>query len=1067
MKKNVLFLLLIAFVSHLMGQGNNEGNPLGVDSTRVVKSQDIFLLWAAGSEKETMYAHQKVFKQKLGVYDVPDTAMIDEAASHMINESLVKGNQRMDIATGNFNFDQNEDLVAVWEGAGGEIEFYLPKFDSSANMWTDATRFTHPGAELPPYIKNQDRGRIFIQAADFDDDPLDELVLAWHDADGTIHLELYDTDWINQPVLLHEINNISLPLSPSAFADYSITAGDFDGDGKDEIMMGVYRNSLKQSWAYYYDIEDGKLAPKYEAGIRTSQANSVNNAIVLATGQFIDDAREEVAFVHTDITNANRQIVQAFVLYVDESTEEIISADNAPMGYSDSETFWRVDVATGNLFGSERDEIIFSVGDWLRVYTVSDDRKIEYSYHIRALDNSQHDVRLSNNFLDVGDINQDGLDEIVLARTYYSGADQSIHIASFSARNDPASIVRIGYEEHIAAMTKPTTVVPHMQFALALGNFDGQDFRIGKPTHYTRIGSVQPLVILNAPPTHFDVFDGNIFDVNKQYSGSDFDFTTTYKKVEGTTTELLTEVSGDWQTTAGLYSSGSVSVGVTTGASAGAVATVSLGMSANYETYMLGNYGENFNKQESKVEKTTVKNTSQAASDDLIFATVIDYDVYEYPVYNGNSEKVNGTIVVPIPREPTSDWFPAKSWSASQFTPQHEVGNILSYTEYSDLADHPEMGRPLKDNLSVGYTVDAGQNHDWALEFVDFKSQEDMRNVIEGVEAKLNIGVVYFEKNQTSNNMSTHTSSVSEGLEIAMHLGPGLDRSIGNTRYKVKPYAYWAKNGALVIDYMVSPELPSDQISWWQEKYGDNPDPTMILPWRNDPEKGYRLADESERYKTSDISFDPPNPAPGDTAIITARVRNFALIPTPGPVTARFFEGDPDQGGQLLTATDGSRSVQTDGLVDSRKMKSVEFKWVVPSGYDEFTRIYVQLDPDNEIAEIHENNNKGWKTLGEKMGAPATAILDRKLEPDQLSLLKNYPNPFSAITTIPYSLNQSQAVKLKITDLSGREIWSKDEGFRMAGKHEVQFDGSQLTPGIYLIRLELDSNVLMGKMIKN
>ena len=64
-----------------------------------------------------MYAHKKIFKQKLGVYDVPDTEMIDEAASHdALNESLVKGNQRMDIATGNFNFDQNEELVAVWEG---------------------------------------------------------------------------------------------------------------------------------------------------------------------------------------------------------------------------------------------------------------------------------------------------------------------------------------------------------------------------------------------------------------------------------------------------------------------------------------------------------------------------------------------------------------------------------------------------------------------------------------------------------------------------------------------------------------------------------------------------------------------------------------------------------------------------------------------------------------------------------------------------------------------------------------------------------------------------------------
>ena len=35
MKKNVLFLLLFAFAANLMVQGNDEGNPLGVDSIRV------------------------------------------------------------------------------------------------------------------------------------------------------------------------------------------------------------------------------------------------------------------------------------------------------------------------------------------------------------------------------------------------------------------------------------------------------------------------------------------------------------------------------------------------------------------------------------------------------------------------------------------------------------------------------------------------------------------------------------------------------------------------------------------------------------------------------------------------------------------------------------------------------------------------------------------------------------------------------------------------------------------------------------------------------------------------
>ena len=82
---------------------------------------------------------------------------------------------------------------------------------------------------------------------------------------------------------------------------------------------------------------------------------------------------------------------------------------------------------------------------------------------------------------------------------------------------------------------------------------------------------------------------------------------------------------------------------------------------------------------------------------------------------------------------------------------------------------------------------------------------------------------------------------------------------LGEVGYSVTPYAYWATNGALNVDYAVKPELapPGGTDIWWQAHYGDQPDPAFILPWRYDPEKGFGLQEAAKRYQTKDLTFIP------------------------------------------------------------------------------------------------------------------------------------------------------------------------------------------------------------------
>ena len=75
------------------------------------------------------------------------------------------------------------------------------------------------------------------------------------------------------------------------------------------------------------------------------------------------------------------------------------------------------------------------------------------------------------------------------------------------------------------------------------------------------------------------------------------------------------------------------------------------------------------------------------------------------------------------------------------------------------------------------------------------------------------------------------------------------------------------------------------------------------------------------------------------------------------------------------------------------------------------------------------------------------------------------PNPFNPTTTISFALPEAARVTLAVYDVSGRQVAELVNGWRDAGSHEVTFDGSNLTSGIYVYRLTADNFSASGKMV--
>jgi hypothetical protein len=80
--------------------------------------------------------------------------------------------------------------------------------------------------------------------------------------------------------------------------------------------------------------------------------------------------------------------------------------------------------------------------------------------------------------------------------------------------------------------------------------------------------------------------------------------------------------------------------------------------------------------------------------------------------------------------------------------------------------------------------------------------------------------------------------------------------------------------------------------------------------------------------------------------------------------------------------------------------------------------------------------------------------------------LKNYPNPFVDNTNLSFKLEESAEVELVIYDLKGKMVGKVFEGPLPQGVHTIQFDATNLNPGLYFYQLRSQGEVISSKMIK-
>lgn len=80
--------------------------------------------------------------------------------------------------------------------------------------------------------------------------------------------------------------------------------------------------------------------------------------------------------------------------------------------------------------------------------------------------------------------------------------------------------------------------------------------------------------------------------------------------------------------------------------------------------------------------------------------------------------------------------------------------------------------------------------------------------------------------------------------------------------------------------------------------------------------------------------------------------------------------------------------------------------------------------------------------------------------PDTYALLQNFPNPFNPVTKIRFNSSGSKHVKIEVYDVSGKLVSVPVNGVVNEGTFEAEFNGSDLSSGIYFYSMYVDSRIV-------
>lgn len=160
-------------------------------------------------------------------------------------------------------------------------------------------------------------------------------------------------------------------------------------------------------------------------------------------------------------------------------------------------------------------------------------------------------------------------------------------------------------------------------------------------------------------------------------------------------------------------------------------------------------------------------------------------------------------------------------------------------------------------------------------------------------------------------------------------------------------------------------------------------------------------------------------------------------------------------------------TIKVDGPTDYVYVDSIgiDIDEYIGAHYLDYT--YTADDEDKVIMFAFHDDGQGAHIYGISNEVTTGSAVESKIgsKPSTFELLQNYPNPFNPGTMIDFSVPKKSKVTLEIFDITGRKVATLIDEAKEAGNYSINFNGSNLSTGIYMYKLTAANNMLVRKML--